>query len=65
MCKSKIVSSCTSISFMFGTIVGVLAGHASETDSFFSLKHLLLIGTATVVFYLTQTMPRFIKKGSQ
>jgi|LakMenE18May11ns_1017448.scaffolds.fasta_scaffold9567504_2 hypothetical protein len=50
--------------FMLGTIVGALIGHA-EMDSLFDHRHLLVILTASAVFFLTNYVPFAIIKFRQ
>lgn len=64
MYKSKTFTHCNSLSFMMGSVVGILAGH-SDTLELFSARHLLLIIGTTAVFFIVQNIPQLIKKGSR
>lgn len=44
---------CMTFVFMFGTMVGILAGH-SNLQEIFLLRHGIIVSIATLVFYLTQ-----------
>lgn len=53
MCRQKYLPIWSSLTFMLGTIIGILDVHL-ESKTFLTFDHILVVMMATLVFYLTQ-----------
>jgi len=66
MCTINRTNLCASLTFMLGLIVGLVVGHPDiNVSNMLNPYHIIVVVFATVVFHLTQIIPRLLVKKSE